>query len=84
MVLFIELAKAQPLIDATSARPFAANALLIAAGAGLLLTVPLDDRDPAVARGFNDALARAYVVGDRGPLVAMLRERGLQAHTRSS
>jgi hypothetical protein len=77
--LFIELAKAQPFMDGNKrVALFAANALLLAVGAGVLLTIPLDDHDPEVARAFNDALALAYVRGDPGPVSALLREQGLQ------
>lgn len=77
--LFIGLAKAQPFEDANKRTAvFAANALLIGSGAGVLLTIPVDDNDPKVARTFNDLLARAYIYDERAGVKALLRRRGLQ------
>lgn len=77
--LFVALAKAQPFEDGNKRTAlFAANALLIDAGTDMLLTIPVDDDDPVVARQFNDKLARAYVQGDDQAVTAMLREHGLK------
>lgn len=77
--LFVALAKAQPFEDGNKRTAlFAANALLIDAEAGMLLTIPVDDDNPDVARAFNDALARAYVLGEDEGVTAMLREYGLK------
>jgi prophage maintenance system killer protein len=82
ITLFVDLAKAQPFMDGNKRSAiFAANALLIAAGSGQLLTVPFDDHDPVVTGAFVDALAQAYICDERGPVASMLRERGLQSHT---
>lgn len=76
--LFVDLAKAQPFEDGNKRTAiFAANSLLLGAGAPVLLTVPVDDNDPGVARGFNDTLARAYLYDDRQAVKDLLRRRGL-------
>lgn len=36
-----------------------ANSLLIGSGAGVLLTIPVDDNDPSLTTMFDDRLARA-------------------------
>jgi len=77
--LFVGLAKAQPFEDGNKRTAvFAANGLLIGSGAGVLLTIPVDDNDPKVARTFNDLLARAYIYDDHDGVKALLRARGLQ------
>jgi len=76
--LFVDLAKAQPFEDGNKRTAvFVANSLLIGSGAGVLLTIPVDDNDPSLARTFNDLLARAYVYADRDGVKALLRSRGL-------
>ena len=50
----------------------------------MLLTAPMDDDDPSVARTFLDLLARAYTFDEVEGAVAMLRERGLRLHARRS
>ncbi|MCI4675948.1 Fic family protein [Candidatus Mycolicibacterium alkanivorans] len=85
--LFVDLAKAQPFEDGNKRTAvFVANSLLISSGAGLLLTIPVDDNDPSVARTFNDLLARAYLYGETEAVKALLRSRGLtpfEPHNRS-
>lgn len=79
--LFVELAKAQPFEDANKRTAvFVANSLLIGSHAGVLLTIPVDDNDPSLARTFNDLLARAYVNGKHEGVRALLRSRGLTIH----
>jgi hypothetical protein len=56
---------------------FVATSLLIGSGAGVLLTIPVDDNDPSLAGTFNDLLARAYVYGEHDGVKALLRSRGL-------
>ena len=76
--LFVDLAKAQPFEDGNKRTAvFVANSLLIGSGAGVLLTIPVDDDDPGLARTFNDLLARAYVYGERDGVKVLLRSRGL-------
>lgn len=76
--LFIALANAQPFEDGNKRTAlFAANALLIATESATLLTIPVDDDDPALADTFNGLLARAYVHASRAPLVSHLRDQGL-------
>ncbi|MFV8239137.1 hypothetical protein [Mycobacteroides chelonae] len=53
-----------------------ANSFMIGAGAGVLLTIPVDDNDPGLAGTFNDLLARAYIFDERDGVKAMLRSRG--------
>lgn len=78
--LFVELAKAQPFEDGNKRTAvFAANGLLIGAAADVLLTIPVDDDDPGVARTFNELLARAYVYGEHDGVKESLRTRGLTA-----
>ena len=78
--LFVELAKAQPFEDGNKRTAvFVANSLLIGSSAGVLLTIPVDDDDPSLARTFNDLLARAYVYGERHGVKELLRRRGLTA-----
>ena len=68
--LFVGLAAAQPFEDGNKRTAvFAANGLLIGAGAGVLLTIPVDE-----SAAFNDELARAYIYGDRDGVEAMLHE----------
>jgi prophage maintenance system killer protein len=75
--LFVDLAKAQPFEDGNKRTAvFVANGLLIGSGAGVLLTIPVDDDDPNLARTFNDLLARAYIYGERDGVKALLRSRG--------
>ena len=76
--LFIAVAKAQPFQDGNKRTAlFAANAVLIGRRTQRLLTVPVDEDEPAVARRFKDLLARAYVLGEETGVKAMLREQGL-------
>ena len=76
--LFVDLAKAQPFEDGNKRTAvFVANSLLIDSGVGVLLTIPVDDNDPNLARTFNDLLARAYVYGEHDDVKALLRSRGL-------
>lgn len=76
--LFVELAKAQPFEDANKRTAvFVANGLLIGSGAGVLLTIPVDDDDPSMARTFNDLLAKAYIYGEHEGVKTLLRHRGL-------
>lgn len=76
--LFVDLAKAQPFEDGNKRTAvFAANGMLIGSGAGVLLTIPVDDNDPTLARKFNDLLARAYIYDERDGVKAVLRSRGL-------
>ena len=76
--LFVELARAQPFEDGNKRTAvFVANSLLIGAGAGVLLTIPVDDNDPSLARTFNDLLAKAYVYDERDGVKELLRRRGL-------
>ncbi|OHU47235.1 cell filamentation protein Fic [Mycobacteroides chelonae] len=76
--LFVELAKAQAFEDGNKRTAvFVANSLLIGSDCGLLLTIPVDDNDPSVARAFNDLLARAYIHGENDGVKALLRRRGL-------
>lgn len=56
---------------------FVANGLLIGSKAGVLLTVPVDDNDPSLARTFNDLLARAYIYGEHDGVKVLLQSRGL-------
>ena len=80
IALFVGLAKAQPFEDGNKRTAlFAANGTLLAARAGVLLSVPVDERDPSVAEQFNDLLARAYVYGEDGGVAELLRIRGLIA-----
>lgn len=74
--LFVNLAKAQPFEDGNKRTAiFAANALLIGAGTGQLLTVPVDD--PTLADSFNTLLAAAYVHGEHDGVKDLLRTHGL-------
>jgi prophage maintenance system killer protein len=76
--LFVNLAKAQPFEDGNKRTAvFVANSLLIGSGADVLLTVPVDDDDPSLAKTFNDLLARAYVYDERDGVKELLRSRGL-------
>lgn len=76
--LFVDLAKAQPFEDGNKRTAvFVANSLLIASGAGALLTIPADDNDPSLTAMFHDRLARAYVYGEGDGVKKLLRERGL-------
>lgn len=76
--LFVELAKAQPFEDGNKRTAvFVANSLLIGSRAGALLTIPVDDNDPSLARTFNDLLARAYIYGEHDGVKTLLRSRGL-------
>lgn len=81
--LFVDLAKAQPFEDANKRTAvFVANSPLISAGTGDLLTIPIDDDDPSLARTFNDLLARAYIYGEHDPVKDLLRTRGLSSVSR--
>lgn len=76
LALFVDLAEAQPFEDGNKRTAvFVANGLLIGSGAGVLLTIPVDDDDPSVARTFNDLLARAYVYGEHDGVKTLLRSR---------
>jgi prophage maintenance system killer protein len=76
--LFVDLAKAQPFEDGNKRTAvFVANSLLIGTGSGVLLTIPVDDDDPSVARTFNDLLAKAYVYDEPEGVKELLRKRGL-------
>lgn len=76
--LFIDVASAQPFEDGNKRTAlFAANAALLARGEQVLLTVPVDDEDPEIARQFNDLLARAYIFGERDGLVRLMKELGV-------
>jgi prophage maintenance system killer protein len=76
--LFVDLAKAQPFEDGNKRTAvFVANSLLITSGAGVLLTIPVDDGDPSLAAMFHDRLARAYVYGEGDGVKKLLRDRGL-------
>jgi prophage maintenance system killer protein len=76
--LFVELARAQPFEDGNKRTAvFVANSLLIGADTGVLLTIPVDDDDPSLARTFNDLLAKAYVYAERDGVKELLRSRGL-------
>lgn len=60
--LFVQLAAAQPFEDGNKRTAlFAANGVLITTDTGLLLAIPVDDRDPRISDQFNDALAHAYI-----------------------
>lgn len=75
--LFVDLAKAQPFEDGNKRTAvFVANALLIGSSAAVLLTIPVDDEDPNLARTFNDLLARAYIHDERDNVKDLLRSRG--------
>ncbi|MCK0441120.1 Fic family protein [Gordonia alkaliphila] len=76
--LFVDIAKAQPFEDGNKRTALlVANRHLIAADTGLLLTIPVDDTNPALADEFNDLLAQAYL--DRNPdaVKELLRDQGL-------
>lgn len=76
--LFVGLAKAQPFEDGNKRTAvFVANSLLISSGAGVLLTIPVDDDDPSLAAMFHDRLAQAYLYGERDGVRKLLRDRGL-------
>lgn len=76
--LFVSLARAQPFEDGNKRTAlFVANSLLI--GHELLLVVPFDEHDLAVADNFNDLLARAYVFDEDDGVKVLLRERGFVA-----
>ncbi|TWS24002.1 Fic family protein [Tsukamurella sputi] len=74
--LFVRLARAQPFEDGNKRTAImVANALLLGAGAGVLLTVPVDDGDPD--GDFNDLLARAYRFDEVAAVKDLLRRNGL-------
>lgn len=76
--LFVDLATAQPFEDGNKRTAvFVANSLLIGAAAGVVLTIPVDDDDPSLAKQFNDLLAKAYIFSEREGVKALLRNRGL-------
>lgn len=76
--LFVDLAKAQPFEDGNKRTAvFVANKLLIDSGAGVLLTIPVDDNDPSLSATFHDRLARAYIYGEGDGVTELLRDRGL-------
>nr|WP_256736145.1 Fic family protein [Mycolicibacterium hippocampi] len=76
LALFVDLAKSQPFEDGNKRTAvFVANSLLIGSGAGILLTIPVNDNDPGVARTFNDLLARAYIYGEHEAVKTLLRSR---------
>lgn len=71
--LFVNLAKAQPFEDGNKRTAiFVANSLII--GTGVLLTIPIDDNDPSVARTFNELLARAYLYNEDDKLKTLLQK----------
>lgn len=77
--IFVNLAKAQPFEDGNKRTAlFVANALLISAGTGLLLTVPIDARAPTLSDTFNDLLAKAYVHDDHDGVKDLLRAQGFK------
>lgn len=77
--LFVAIAKAQPFEDGNKRTAlFAANALLLRAGTGTLLTVPYDEDNPQVAERFNDLLAHAYINDEPEQVIAMLRTAGIK------
>ncbi|WP_053082912.1 Fic family protein [Mycolicibacterium chlorophenolicum] len=76
--VFVALAKAQPFEDGNKRTAvFVANGLLIGSGAGVLLTIPVDDNDPSLAETFNVLLAQAYIYDERDGVKELLRRRGL-------
>lgn len=76
--LFVSIAKAQPFEDGNKRTAlFAANALLLGAGSGRVLTVPMDEHDPSVAATFVMLLAQAYINNDHDGVKEMLRTHGL-------
>ncbi|GAA1085676.1 Fic family protein [Tsukamurella spumae] len=76
--LFVGVARAQPFEDGNKRTAlFAANHLLLGAGTGLLLVVPVSDTDPTVADAFNDLLARAYLFGEDDGVKNLLRRDGI-------
>ncbi|MHA3683752.1 Fic family protein [Leucobacter sp. HY1908] len=76
--LFVLLAKAQAFEDGNKRTAiFAANRLLITAETNMLLTIPLDDEDPAVSDRFNDLMARAYIFDEHTAIIEYLRSYGL-------
>lgn len=78
LALFVDLARAQPFEDGNKRTAlFVANHLLLRAGAGKLLVVPVSDDDPSVADTFNDLLARAYVFGEDAGVKDLLRADGI-------
>lgn len=77
--LFVSLAAAQPFEDGNKRTAvFVANGLLLGANSGFVLTIPVDDDDPSLARTFDDQLAHAYI-HDTEPVKRLLRNRGLTA-----
>ncbi|WP_232783768.1 MULTISPECIES: Fic family protein [Mycobacteriaceae] len=75
--LFVDLAQAQVFEDGNKrTAALVANSVLIGAGAGVLLTIPVDDNDPGLSETFNVLLARAYIFGEGDGVKAMLRSRG--------
>lgn len=73
--MFAAIARAQPFEDGNKRTAlFAANGYLINNDVDRLITVPMSDDDPAVAAGFNDALARAYIHGETDALIARMRD----------
>jgi hypothetical protein len=75
--LFLQIAEAQPFMDGNKRTAiFVANALLIRQAQPELLSVPMDERDPATAQHFNQLLARAYVLDEPDGVTALLREQG--------
>jgi len=75
--LFVEIAKAQPFWDGNKRTGlFVANAVLLEHDGAELLTIPFDEKDPSVARTFNDRLARAYRFDEIDGVTELLREQG--------
>lgn len=78
--LFVDIAKAQPFMDGNKRTAIlVANAVLIRQVDPELLAVPVDERDPATARHFNDLLARAYVFDEHDGVKGLLRQKGFAA-----
>lgn len=76
--LFVNLAKAQPFEDGNKRSAlFVANNLLISATTGALLTIPVDENDPALSDSFHDLLAKAYIGSERDGVKDLLRGDGL-------
>lgn len=78
LTLFVGLARAQPFEDGNKRTAlFVANHLLLGAGTGKLLVIPVSESDPSVADTFNDLLARAYLFGEDDGVKDLLRRDGV-------
>ena len=74
--LFVNLAKAQPFMDGNKRTAIVvANAVLIRLQPPQMLTVPVDEADPA--RRFTELLARAYLFDEHDGVKDLLRKKGL-------